>query len=43
VLRNFMRTVPGEIMEAARIDGASEWGIYWQRYFIGGLTLGSGK
>lgn len=30
VLRNFMRTVPGEIMEAARIDGASEWGIYWR-------------
>jgi multiple sugar transport system permease protein len=30
VLRNFMRTVPGEIMEAARIDGASEWGIYWK-------------
>jgi multiple sugar transport system permease protein len=25
-----MRTVPGEIMDAARIDGASEWGIYWQ-------------
>ncbi len=30
VLRNFMRTVPGEIMEAARIDGASEFGIYWR-------------
>lgn len=30
VLRNFMRTLPGEIMEAARIDGASEWGIYWR-------------
>ncbi len=30
VLRNFMRTVPGEIMDAARIDGASEWGIYWR-------------
>lgn len=28
VLRNYMRTVPGEIMEAARIDGAGEFGIY---------------
>jgi multiple sugar transport system permease protein len=28
VLRNYMRTVPGEILEAARIDGCSEWGIY---------------
>ena len=30
VLRNFMRTLPGEIMDAARIDGCNEWGIYWQ-------------
>ena len=30
VLRNFMRTIPGEIMDAARIDGASEFGIYWR-------------
>lgn len=30
VLRNFMRTLPGEIMDAARIDGCSEWGIYWR-------------
>lgn len=30
VLRNFMRTLPGDIMEAARIDGASEFGIYWR-------------
>jgi multiple sugar transport system permease protein len=30
VLRNFMRTLPGDIMDAARIDGASEWGIYWR-------------
>jgi multiple sugar transport system permease protein len=30
VLRNFMRTIPGDIMEAARIDGASEFGIYWK-------------
>jgi multiple sugar transport system permease protein len=30
VLRNFMRTLPGEIMDAARIDGCNEWGIYWR-------------
>jgi multiple sugar transport system permease protein len=30
LLRNYMRTVPGEIMEAARIDGCSEFRIYWQ-------------
>ena len=30
VLRNFMRTVPSEILEAARMDGASEFRLYWQ-------------
>ena len=30
VLRNFMRSIPGEIMDAARIDGANEFGIYWR-------------
>jgi multiple sugar transport system permease protein len=30
VLRNFMRTLPGEIFDAARIDGATEFGIYWR-------------
>lgn len=30
VLRNFMRTLPGAIVDAARIDGCSEWGIYWR-------------
>ncbi|MHB8628110.1 MAG: carbohydrate ABC transporter permease [Aggregatilineales bacterium] len=30
VLRNFMRTIPGEILEAARMDGASEFRLYWQ-------------
>jgi multiple sugar transport system permease protein len=30
VLRNFMRTLPREIFDAARIDGASEFGIYWR-------------
>ncbi len=30
VLRNFMRTIPGEILDAARIDGASEFRIYGQ-------------
>ncbi len=30
VLRNFMKTVPGEIMDAARVDGCGEFRIYWQ-------------
>jgi multiple sugar transport system permease protein len=30
VLRNYMRTVPGEILEAARIDGCGEFKIYSQ-------------
>jgi len=30
VLRNFMRTVPSDIMDAARVDGCSEFRIYWQ-------------
>lgn len=30
VLRNFMRTVPSEIFEAARVDGCSEFRQYWR-------------
>ncbi len=30
VLRNYMLTVPGDILEAARIDGCSEFRIYWR-------------
>ncbi len=30
VMRNFMRTVPEEILDAARVDGCSEFRIYWQ-------------
>jgi multiple sugar transport system permease protein len=30
VMRNFMRTVPGEILDAARVDGCDELRIYWQ-------------
>ncbi len=30
LLRNYMRTIPGEILEAARIDGCSEFRIWWQ-------------
>jgi multiple sugar transport system permease protein len=30
VLRNFMKTVPGEILDAAEVDGCSELRIYWQ-------------
>lgn len=30
VIRNFFMELPSELMEAARIDGASEWRIFWQ-------------
>ena len=30
VLRNFMRAVPTDILDAARVDGCSEFRIYWQ-------------
>jgi multiple sugar transport system permease protein len=30
VMRNFMRTVPEDILDAARVDGCSEFRIYWQ-------------
>ncbi len=30
LLRNYMRTVPNEILEAARIDGCGEFRIWWQ-------------
>lgn len=30
LLRQYMLTLPDELLAAARIDGASEWRIYWQ-------------
>jgi multiple sugar transport system permease protein len=30
VLSNFMRTIPDEMYEAARVDGASVWARYWR-------------
>jgi multiple sugar transport system permease protein len=39
VLRNFIRTIPGEIFDAARIDGASEFRIFGQHVLP--LTLPS--
>ncbi len=30
LLRQFFRTLPGELTDAARIDGCSEFGIYWR-------------
>jgi len=30
LLRQYMITLPDELIEAARIDGASEWRIFWQ-------------
>ncbi len=29
LMRQFIESIPGELMDAARIDGASEFGIYW--------------
>lgn len=30
LLRQFFRTVPSELSDAARIDGCSEWGVFWR-------------
>ncbi len=30
LMRQFFRTIPTELSEAARIDGCSEWGIFWR-------------
>jgi multiple sugar transport system permease protein len=30
LLRQFFRSIPEELSEAARLDGLSEWGVYWR-------------
>ena len=30
LMRQFISTVPDELLDAARVDGASEWKIYWR-------------
>ncbi|WP_283136267.1 carbohydrate ABC transporter permease [Rhizohabitans arisaemae] len=30
LMRQFIRDLPDELFEAAKVDGASEWRIYWQ-------------
>ncbi|MGA5795606.1 carbohydrate ABC transporter permease [Streptomyces cellulosae] len=30
LMRQFMQSIPDELLEAARIDGASEWYIFWR-------------
>ena len=30
LMRQFMQAIPGELLDAARIDGASEWGQFWR-------------
>lgn len=30
LMRNFMKSIPYTIIEAAKIDGASDWQIYWR-------------
>ena len=33
MLRQYMLTIPDELLEAARIDAASEWSIFWRIVF----------
>lgn len=30
LMRQYMMTIPDELIEAARVDGASAWRVYWQ-------------
>lgn len=30
MMRQFISTIPNELIDAAKIDGASEWGIFWR-------------
>lgn len=30
LLRQYMLTIPDELIDSARVDGASEWRVYWQ-------------
>jgi multiple sugar transport system permease protein len=30
LMRQFIRDLPDELFDAARVDGASEWRVYWQ-------------
>jgi multiple sugar transport system permease protein len=30
LMRQFMQAIPNELLDAARIDGASEWGQFWR-------------
>lgn len=30
LMRQFMTSIPDELLDAARLDGASEWGIFWR-------------
>lgn len=30
LIRQFVREIPGELLDAARVDGAGWWGIYWR-------------
>lgn len=29
-MRQFMSTIPDELLESARLDGAGEWGSFWR-------------
>jgi ABC-type glycerol-3-phosphate transport system permease component len=32
IMRAFFRTLPADLGDSARIDGASEWGVFWRIY-----------
>ena len=36
LFRTYFRSIPGELLEAARIDGAGEFAIYWRAVLSGG-------
>jgi ABC-type glycerol-3-phosphate transport system permease component len=43
LFRQFFLSVPLELGEAARIDGASEWRIFWRVYFLFPLVVTSSE
>jgi multiple sugar transport system permease protein len=43
VMIGFFEDVPGDLIEAARIDGCSTPGVLVQKHIVRGLTLGALK
>ena len=34
MVRQYMLTIPDELLDAARMDAASEWNIFWKIVFL---------